>query len=544
MNSGTIAGYRHTLAAVALAALAGALFAPAIGFRFIAFDDDQYVYGNPVVQRGLTLETVNSALGDVVSAHWHPLTMLSYLVDAEIFGMKAWGFHLVNVLLHALNSALVFLVLRGMTGAFGPSAFVAALFAVHPLHVEPVAWISSRKDVLSTAFWLLCLGAYTRYARTLSPGWYLTMIACFVLGLLSKSILITVPFLMLVLDYWPLRRFAPDDLLTRDGRRKIAGLLAEKLPLVPLVALFLWANAVAQRGSGNMNTGGIPFPRRLANAAAAYANYLLDFVWPAGLGAYYPLPQGGHPPGVIVLSTAVLVVISVIALLSWRRRPFLLTGWLWFLGTLVPVIGLVQLGSQARADRYMYVPFIGLGIMAAWTAADAFTRRPKFRAAAAVTGIGACVVVTSAQLQHWRDSETIFRHTLAVTKGNYHIHYNLGRELERQGRVDEAVAEYEKALAVLPDHPHSNNNLGSIYARRGDFAAAAARYEAALRGRPDDPVILCNLAMAYADLGDLDRAREAAAQAQRIAPDLSITRMAVRAVENLANKDAGLPVID
>ena len=451
-----------------------AVYAPVRHFDFVNFDDPEFVRDNPHVRNGLTPEGLTWAFTSGESANWFPVTRLSHLLDAQLFGMRAGPHHITSVLIHGLAALLLFAFLRRATGVRWPSAFVAFLFAVHPLHVESVAWVAERKDLLCTLFWFLALLAYVRYTERPGAGRYLLVLLPFALGLMAKPMIVTLPFVLLLLDVWPLRR--PPGIW-------------EKIPFFALSAAGAIVTYVVQQHSGAVGVlAAFPFGQRVENAVVSYVVYIAKMLWPTRLAAFYPYPSD-IPLWQAGLAAAALAGISILVLRSFRAYPYLAVGWLWYLGTLAPVIGLVQVGAQARADRYMYVPMVGLSIMLAWGVADLVRRRPRARPAAAVLAAAACLccaVLAAAQVQHWRNSESLFEHALAVTGGNYVAHNNLGTALEEiPGRLPEAIAHYQSALRINPDSAEAHNNLGNAWAQLpGRLPEAIAQYEAALRIRP------------------------------------------------------------
>ena len=410
-----------------------AVYAQVIRHDFVNFDDDKYVYENSHVRSGLTWKGIAWAFTTTVGGNWHPLTWLSHMLDCELFGLNAGYHHLVNVLLHILNSFLLLLVLEKMTGAFWRSATVAALFALHPLHVESVAWVAERKDVLSTLFFMLILWAYVPYAERPSRKRYGLICAFLVLGLMAKPMLVTVPFVLLLLDYWPLERLQLDESKGSDGTRGRPGrsgggrkqaalrLIAEKVPLLALVAVSSAVTFVAQQRVGAMSMGtSVPLSGRIANALVSYFAYIGKMFWPSHLAVFYPY-RHAVPAWEWAGAALLLVGLSIIVVLAGQRRRYLSVGWFWYLGTLVPVIGLVQVGAQSMADRYTYVPLIGLFLIAVWGAADltaVWSRgRTGLRALSGVVIVG-CMVATSFQVGTWKNGLTLFGHALKVTKAN------------------------------------------------------------------------------------------------------------------------------
>lgn len=501
---------RLLLSALLLVVLTLAVFAPVMSYGFLNFDDDVYVYANSAVRRGLAPDAFLVSFVEPVSQHWHPLTMLSYQLDVQLFGMNPAAFHGANLLLHILNALLVFLLLLRMTGLLAPTFFVAALFAIHPLHVEPVTWIASRKDLLSTLFWLLTIGAYIVYTQRRERWRFGGVISGYILGLLSKSIVVTLPFLLLLLDFWPLRRLDITKLNQPDHRRHAWQIFGEKLILLPIGLLVLAINAVAQRSSGNLAAQDhFAWWQRLGNAAIAYAAYLRDTVVPVKLAPYYPLPLDGYPAWLMLACAALIIALTAVACVAARRNPAITIGWFWFIGALVPVIGIVQLGAQARADRYTYFPHIGLFIalafgLYAWAGASALRKRAL--AAMGITALAAYTLVAMQQVQLWRSPAALYEHTLAVTNDNWLIHYNYGRYLEDAGDAHSAADQYRAAIRILPQHAASHNNLGAVFARNGDYEAALQHFAQAFTSDPANVMIGCNYATALAEIGELDAA--------------------------------------
>jgi protein O-mannosyl-transferase len=472
-----------TVVALILANLA--VFGQVASFEFV-YDDDVYVRDNPMVRQGLNRESVDWALRPQIGI-WHPLTWLSLMLDVQLFGVRPGGHHLVNLLLHILNSVLLFWVLKRMTGAHWPSALVAALFAVHPLHVEPVAWISSRKDVLSTLFWMLSLWAYHAYSRRRTFERYMLVVACLFFGLTAKSMLVTLPCVLLLFDYWPLKRLA-DTSGWREAGRRWAVLLVEKLPLFAVAAFFCVMGFLAGRqGNVVVSLGGYSVRTRCENAILSYATYLMKTLWPQGLAPHYPHPGTSIAPLHVAAAVALLLAVTGLAVWARKRYPFLVVGWLWFLGTLVPAIGLVQVGAHAYADRYTYMPLIGVFIILAFgTAALATTWRVprQVPATVCVALLGVLMVCAGFQARHWRDGVTLWTHTLRVTTENARAHNNLAYELRQRGYLEEAELECVRALNINPVYPHAHYNLGQVMLAQGRRDEAIAATQMALRCNP------------------------------------------------------------
>jgi tetratricopeptide (TPR) repeat protein len=507
---------RDFLICFALVGLTLALYWPVRHFSFLNYDDPDYVSANRHVQSGLNGSSLVWAFTTAHAGNWHPLTWVSHMLDWQIFGVDAGGHHFTNVVLHGLSSALLFLVLRRMTSLAWRSALVAALFAFHPLRVESVAWIAERKDVLSGFFFMLTLWFYGRFAETrsgvstlppfhASTRYALLALAAFALGLLSKPMLVTVPFLLLLLDYWPLRRFT----FPLDRQWPIfKQLLVEKIPFVALSVVACVLTYRAQREGGAVaELTLIPFSLRLQNGLVSYALYLKKAIWPAGLAVYYPYAE----PIATTFALAAVVLLAVTAAALWccRGRPHVTVGWLWYLGTLVPVIGLVQVGLQAMADRYTYIPGIGLFIALVWTVAEVGQRSQTGRwlsVGMGVAAVVACLALSSIQLGYWQNSETLFRRALAVTGVNPMAQLNLGCALVEQQRFAEAAALFQDALRSRPGSARSHSNLGLALAMQGKTDQAILEYRAALELNSRAPQTHAILASALLSQGKRDEA--------------------------------------
>ena len=450
------------------------------------------------------------------------------MLDVELYGFDPGAHHLTNLWFHIANTLLLFGLLHRMTGALGRSAFVAGLFAVHPLHVESVAWLAERKDVLSTLFGMLTIWAYVDYGGRPGPRRYGAVLLFFALGLLAKPMLVTLPFVLLLLDFWPLGRVrmgsnpAGDWAFSRDGCSTMVRLVWEKIPLLALAAASSVVTFVIhRRGGAVISLGATPLNLRLENAWISYLAYIGKMLWPAHLAVFYPYAQSQSGWWATAAFLG-LVGISVAVIRAGPRRPYLLVGWFWYLGTLVPVIGLVQVGDQAMADRYTYVPLIGLFIVVAWGVPELLARWPLPRLAlpaAAGLVILACAITAWGQVQYWEDSTTLWTHTLAVTTGNNIAHNNLGVSLADQGKLDEAIAHYCEALRIKPDYANAHNNLGVALADRGKTDRAIAHYSEALRIQPDYADAHINLGVSLAEQGKVDQAIVHFTEALRIQPD-------------------------
>jgi Flp pilus assembly protein TadD len=522
-------GRVNSLIAAALAIVTLAIYAQVIGHQFITLDDPTYIQENSMVNRGVTRAGLAWAFTTFYATNWHPLTWISHMIDCQLFGTNA-GLHLlVNALIHVANTLLVFLFLLRTTRARWPSALVAALFALHPLHVESVAWASERKDTLSAFFGLLSLIAYVRFAEAPSVGRYLWTAITLGLGLLAKPMLATWPFVMLLIDYWPLCRFrAAGAIRLGAGRRSEATtelwpLLREKLPLFTLVVVSAILTLTAQSRGGAVRTlAAAPIALRLANALVSYAKYLLLTFWPNDLAVYYPFARTGIPAWQIIGAAFLLIGITGFCLLQWRIRPYLIMGWLWFLGTLVPVIGLVQVGGQTMADRYFYIPSIGLFIAVVFGLADiaqSWRVAPSLSAAIAGGVLLALATLTNAQIQRWRDSFTLFEHALAVTPPNLQIEFNLGLALGGIGRYDEATARFEKALQINPNFYDGLVGMGVTRTLQGRVPEGIEYFQDAIRLQPDAPKAHAQLALALWKQNRDQAAVEEMRRASQVAPE-------------------------
>ncbi|HWR98316.1 MAG TPA: tetratricopeptide repeat protein [Candidatus Methanoperedens sp.] len=492
LDSGTLA----VIAALVL--LVAAIYAPTVGQPFLNFDDNLYVTDNLHVQRGLNRADVRWSLTSFHAGFYIPLVWLSFMANSAVGGMNPTGYHLANVVLHAANAVLLFLVLRGYTGARWRSALVAALFAVHPLHVESVAWVTERKDVLFAFFGLLALGAYLRYARRPGAGSQAALLALLALSLLSKPMLVTLPVLLLLLDFWPLGRFGSGARPPgAGGARTLARLALEKVPVLVLAAAISVVTVIAGRRQGAVATLDIhPLWLRLENALVSTLAYLRDAVWPQGLAVLYPYRREGFPVLLVLLAALALAVATLLAVAARRRQPALCVGWLWYLVTLLPVIGLVQSGIQARADRFVYFPLLGVYLGLVWGAGALLGARGPgagVRAPLAAAVVAALAMVSSRQVALWRDGVTLFRHAVAVTADNYSAHSQLGLFLAEAGRVDEAVEHFREALRIEPRDAQAHANLGMAAESGGRPGEAAGYYREALRLKPVFPEVSYNL---------------------------------------------------
>ena len=515
---------------VSLALIAANLivYAQVWNHDFVNYDDPDYVTANPIVSDGLTRHGVSWAFTTVHSSNWHPLTWLSHMLDVQLYGLNPGPHHLTSLLFHMVNTLLLFWLLHRMTAALGRSAFVAGLFAVHPLHVESVAWVAERKDVLSTLLGLLTICAYVAYVRQPRVRRYCLVLLLFALGLMAKPMLVTLPLVLLLLDFWPLRRIESGPNPPggaeprRDWRLQTFRLVLEKLPLLGLAAASSIVTLVAQRRGGSV-TGleKLPLKFRAASALVSYAAYIGKMLWPARLAVFYPYPRT-LPAAWVVGALLGLLGISVAVMRAGLRHPYLPVGWLWYLGTMVPVIGLVQVGSQLMADRYTYVPLIGLFIMVAWGIPELVARwRPPGMVlpAAAFLAILACMLTAWGQVQYWQNSSTLWEHAQNVTTGNYLAYNNSGVTLAKQGKMDQAILAFSEALRIEPGYADVHNNLGKALASQGRLGEAIAEYSDAVSIKPGFAEAHYNMGNALADQGRTDEAIAQYSQALRIKPD-------------------------
>jgi hypothetical protein len=499
------------------------IFAQTWHFESVFYDDQDYVFANQRTLAGLTPDNVRWAFTTRTMCNWHPLTWLSYMLDVTVFrGARPGAMHIVNALIHSANGVLLFLLLQAMTGSGWRSAAVAALFALHPLHVESVAWISERKDVLSTLFGLLAMLAYVRYARRASVGAYCLTLAAYALSLMSKPMLVTLPFLLLVLDFWPLRR----------GRDSLPWLVLEKLPLLAMAAASCWITIVAQ----DVALATVPLQVRIINALVSYARYLLDMIWPARLAVLYPLPFV-HSQLHGLLAGAFLLAVTLFTLLRARRFPHLLTGWLWYLGTLVPVIGIVAIGELARADRYTYFPLIGVFIMIAWSVP---ALKAKHAAAALSAGVAVILLALSVQTWRqvgvWRNSQTLFEHALSIVGPQPTLYMNYGAAVSATGDYQRAVELFQQALVLRPNSSRALNNMGSALLKLGREHEAIDCYRAAIRADPPIAEPRFTLGTILASQGQLAEAEELLREAVRLAPEDSSARKVLNHTRKLQGK--------
>jgi protein O-mannosyl-transferase len=495
-------------------------------FGFVDYDDNIYVYDNPHVMGGLTADNIVWAFTTGHGSFWHPVTWLSLMLDRQLFGPQpAGGMHIVNILLHIACTLLLFALLRKMTGRMWPAAFVAAAFALHPMHVESVAWITERKDVLSTFFLLLTLAAYARHAKGPSVRWYIASLALFAVGLMAKPMLITLPFLMLLFDYWPLGRLT--------GKHPIRQCLIEKIPFLALAAIFAAITVMTQKaGGGLVPVSVIPFWDRVKNAFISYAAYIGKMFWPQGMAVHYPA-QTGIAFWQFLLCFLLIVGVSVLAICLCRKRKHLMVGWFWFVGTLVPVIGLIQFAGSSYADRFTYVPYIGLFIILAWGVPDllaAWPQRPWALGIIPVFALAALAVVARNQVSYWGDSINLFTHTINVTKDNDVAYDGRGVSYAGLGRWDEALRDLSEAITIRPDFAEAYSNRSAVYLYLGRWQEALQDCDKAIALKPDNPKMYRNRSIANSRLGNEPEAIADLGHAAELDPDNADIHY------NLANK--------
>jgi protein O-mannosyl-transferase len=520
---------RSVILCLLLVVVTLALYNSVTHHPFVNFDDDRYITNNFHVRAGLNWNTVVWAFTTFDQANWHPLTWLSHALDCQLFGLNPAGHHYVNVLFHALNVVLLFLLLQRATRCTWPSLMVAALFAVHPVNVESVAWIAERKNLLSMMFFLLALWTYGSYARKPRAGPYLAVMALFACGLMAKPMVITFPCVLLLWDYWPLQRLWPDPSASHEPppypSRSALWLVLEKIPLFALSAASALVTMKAQAAGGAVRTiTEYPLRVRLANSIVSYARYVGKAFWPVNLAPMYPHPGNSLKTWQVALAAVFLLAVTALVIAA-RQKRYLSVGWFWFLGTLVPMIGLVQVGAQAMADRYAYLPYVGLFLMVCWSAAElAWQKRaaPRWLAAGAAAVLIALSAVTYRQLGYWSDNVTLWTHTIQVTRANFVAEDNLGGALVIEGKIDQAMPHFRAAAAINPEDPVANLNIATNLQQQGKVQQAIARYRIVLRMTPDAVLranTFSNLGAAYRGLGDDARAKSSYEAALRLVPE-------------------------
>lgn len=510
--------YSSFLIYTALALATFIAFEQTLRNEFIILDDPAYVTENPYVKDGITCKSFVWAFTNSHSGNWHSLTWLSHMLDCHFFGLNPFWHHLTNLLFHTASTLFLFWVLKKMTGTVWPPAFVAAAFALHPLHVESVAWVAERKDVLSGFLWMLTIAAYVRYVERPRLRKYLLVLFALCLGLMAKPMLVTLPFVLLLLDYWPLGRFrwgtervdessqhSPSETL-RCQQYSITHLIVEKIPLFIVVATASIVTVIVQQNSGAMTwAGSLPLNVRIANVPVSYFRYIVKIFYPMDLAVFYPYPRTLYPDKALLL----LVAISVLALVWIRRRPWMIVGWLWYVGTLVPVIGLVQVGNQALADRYTYIPLIGMFIMIAWGVRELVSKRRCLKIVAGISAVAiiiTMIVFTRIQVGYWRNDITLFGHTVAVTENNFIAYHIYGDVLLRDNRLDEAIEQFREALRINPEDYKAHNGMGEAFLKTGKVEKASNHFAEALELRPEDPKTIHNWGLVLLAQGKLDEA--------------------------------------
>lgn len=496
-----------------------AVYNPVSKHPFVNYDDDVYVTHNLHVRNGLSWDTVTWAFTTSAEANWHPLTWISHATDAQLFRLNPSGHHYVNLLFHAVNVVLLFLLLQRATGFAGRSLMVAALFALHPINVESVAWVAERKNVLSMFFLLLALEAYRQYVRKPGVGRYCLVALCFACGLMAKPMIITLPFVLLLWDYWPLERTALE-----GESKKLSSLVVEKIPLFALSAASAWVTMYAQSVGGAVRSVvEYPFSVRLGNALVAYARYVMLAFWPAKLGPMYPHPADSLPGWQVGVSGLFLLAATVLVIV-FRKHRYLLVGWFWFLGTLVPMIGLVQVGKQAMADRYAYLPFLGLFIMACWAVGEWAQQKhiSALRLAIPVLIVlAALAAATFRQLNYWSDNVTLWSHTVAITGPNAVAQDNLGGALVEENRIAEAMPHFQVAAEIDPSDPVSHLNLASYQLEQGNPQEAVKQLDTVLNLTSEPRLkatVLSNLGAAYSRMRDYPHAKKSFEEALALDP--------------------------
>ena len=510
IQTGDAAKWWFPLALVLIGAVTVAVYWPVLQNDFIDFDDDVYVTINTAVRQGLTLKGIIWSFTTFHVANWHPLTWMSHMLDIELFNLNPAGHHATSLLLHTLNSLLLCTVLYRMTGFIGRSMFVALLFAIHPLHVESVAWIAERKDVLSTLFWLLTVWAYIGYARKPARKRYLPVAVFFALGLMAKQMLVTLPLTLLLLDFWPLKRIGLQQDGNNSGQKSIKQLLVEKLPLFSLSAAASLITIRAQNAAGSVAHGDSHSVLIcIGNAFISYVKYILLMIWPTDLALFYPFEQSAVTALKVTGAVVLLALITALVVTQRTKRPYLLFGWFWYIITLIPVIGFIRVGGQALADRYTYIPLIGLFVLIVWGGAEMAGLWPKGRQLAA--GIAAVITVilsiqTTAQIHYWRTSYILFDHALAVVERNWLAHNNMGILLSQHNRNNEAILHFEESVRLNPDGSAGYRNLGNSYQMAGRLPESIEAFRQAVRLNPDDPENRFRLGYAYLLAGSSDLA--------------------------------------
>jgi protein O-mannosyl-transferase len=530
--TGTSEKYQGIMAVLLLVAMVLLLYWPVAGYDFIDMDDNLYLLENPGIQKGISREGISWAMTTLYTTNWHPLTWLSLMADYELHGLNAAGYHVHNLLLHILNAVLLFLVLRRMTRETWKCLTVAVLFAVHPLNIESVAWIAERKNLLSTLFWILTLFAYVRYTER--PGWmrYTPALLLFALGLTAKPMLVTLPFVLLLLDYWPLRRFSPagrwnDESGPAHGRFVLWPLLKEKIPFFLLSLCSGLITLYAAKTGGTVKSmAAFPLAGRIENALVAFVSYLDKTFRPVDLVIFYPYPTTGHPLWQSAAALLLLTAVTVFVALKRKKHPYLITGWFWYLITLLPVIGIIQVGLQSMANRYAYIPLIGIFVLAAWGMPDLL----KAGAGRRVLPLAAALLIlifsfsTWSQLPHWQNSEAAFRYALQATENNFIAHNGMGRIWQIRGDITKARLHYQEALRIQPGYAEVHSNLAVILFNEGRIAEAEKGFREALRYKPNLVEAHNNLGMALVRQNKFQEAAAHFTRALELKPGYALAR--------------------
>lgn len=520
--------FRILIITAALMVMTCAVFWPVQHHLFLDFDDNIYVTENLYVQGGITLGGAVYAFTTLQSRYWIPMTWMSHMLDCQLYDMNPTGHHLTSLGVHAANVIFLFLLLSRLTASPWRSAFVAAVFAVHPLTVESVAWIAERNNVLSVWFGLIAIGTYVRYTEKPALAKYFWVVLAMTASLMSKPALVTLPLILLLLDFWPLKRFEC---------RPTIYLLYEKLPLCALAGLFSIITLIAEPSTGTLNVRhDIPFGFRLGNAVVSYMRYIEKFCYPVGLSIFYPHPGWNLPVWQAITSSLALVGISVWAIISSRRYPYFAVGWFWYLVSLLPVIGILQIGRQAMADRYAYFPLIGLGVIVAW-GVPALLEKWRYQtfvlSAAAAGGLIAFTIGTESQLRHWQNSKALFEHAIQVTTDNYLAHYNVGNIFLKENQFDEAASHYSEAVRIKPDYFMAHHNLGMALMRKGDTQEAIGHFSEAIRIRPNYALAHNSMGYLLAKEGRFDEALSHFYEAARLDPQFTLAQQNILIIERM-----------
>jgi tetratricopeptide (TPR) repeat protein len=484
-------------------------------FEFVDYDDDTYIFNNNYVKTGLSKENIVWAFTSYHSCNWHPITWLSHMIDSELFGSNAGGHHLTNLFLHIVNCILLFFLMRKITGKVWQSALVAALVAVHPLNVESVAWVSERKNILSTFLGLLTIMIYFDYIKKSDAKKYLLLILFFSIGLMSKPMLITLPFTLLLFDFWPLKRIYLKEIFHKINYN----LIIEKIPLFLLVIISSIVTILAQKSAGAVSSLQVtPIQSRLLNVPISYVSYFIKMLWPHKLAFFYPYPENISILKAL-LSILILIIITIFVKKSWKKYPYIVFGWLWYIGTLIPVIGLIQVGSQAMADRYAYLSLIGIFIIIAYFISDFSQKWSKQGTVFAFMLLSILIPISKSQTGKWQNSETLFKHAIKVTKNNYLAHNNLASYYYKKNRIDEAIRHYSEALKINPYYAYASNNLGAAFVKKGEIEKGIPYIIKAIKLNPNYAEAYNNLGIIFGMQGNVKKAITCFSKALQIQPD-------------------------